>query len=299
MDYEKPSQPDLLSATQALVLDYVELMKPRLVMLSLFSTFVGFFLASNPKMELSLLFATLSGTGLVAAASMVLNQWMEKDTDALMLRTHKRPIPSGRVEPVEALAFGLALAALGLGILELAVHSICSAIAALTLCSYLFIYTPLKKVTPLSTVVGAIPGALPPLIGWSAAGNIFSLEAWIIFSIIFFWQMPHFYSIAWIYREDYARAGIRVLSVLDADGQRTSRQSFYYILALIPVSLSLTLLGLTGPLYFFGACILGILLLVISVYSFKAIDRSAKYLFRASVIYLTLLFLLMILDKAR
>lgn len=279
--------------------DYWELTKPRLVSLVLLSTFVGFFLASRGPWQPALLFATLAGTALTAAAAMVLNQWMERDLDGLMPRTMRRPIPAGRVEPEEALGFGLALAVLGLAILEVAVNTMASFIAMWTLCSYLFLYTPLKRVTPWCTLVGAIPGALPPLTGWAAAaGHVASVEAWTMFAILFLWQMPHFYAIATLYREDYRKANIRVLSVQDPDGRQCAAQSIFFALLLLPVSLLPTFLGLTGLLYFFGALFLGILLLYVSVRYRNAMERGARILFRVSVIYLSLLYLLMIVDKA-
>lgn len=292
------SKQDYETAAPVQLQDYWELTKPRLVSLVLFSTFVGFFLASRGPLNVSLLFATLAGTALTAAASMVLNQWMERDLDGLMPRTMRRPIPAGRVEPEEALGFGLALAVLGLAILEVAVNTMASFIAMWTLCSYLFVYTPLKCVTPWCTIVGAIPGALPPLTGWAAAaGHVASVEAWTLFAILFLWQMPHFYAIAYLYREDYRKANVRVLSVQDPDGRQCANQSILFALALLPVSLLPTVLGLTGLLYFFGALFLGVLLIYVSVRYRNSMDRSARILFRASVIYLPLLFILMIVDK--
>ncbi len=290
---------DRFAQAQALILDYWELMKPRLVFLVLFSTMIGYFLAAGNFSPAPVFWAMMGGTSLVAAASMVLNQWMERDVDALMTRTHRRPIPSGRVDPAEALGFGLVLAVLGIGILEMSVNSLASLIAALTLLSYLFLYTPLKRQTAWCTLVGALPGALPPLIGWAAArGTIWDSGAAVIFMILFLWQMPHFYAIAWIFRQDYARAGLQVLSVSDPEGGQLAKQSVTYALVLLPVSLLPTLIGLTGVFYFSGALLLGILLVAVSAGCVRSMERGARILFRASIIYLSLLFILMLVDKA-
>lgn len=289
---------DLFASAQARVSDYIELTKFRLVFLVLFSTFVGFYLASPDVISLSMLFSTLTGTAFVAAGSMVLNQWMERDVDALMDRTMIRPLPSGRVEPIEALVFGLLLSVLGLGILEITVHTPCSLIAAATLLSYLFFYTPMKRVTTHSTLIGALPGALPPLIGWSAAGRLTDPGAWVLFGILFLWQIPHFYAIAWMYKNDYAKARLKIISVIDPDGNGMAKTALGYAIALLPLSLALTVLGYTGWLYFYGALLLGGVLIATAFACYNDMDRGARKLFRASVVYLSLLFILMIVDKA-
>lgn len=278
-------------------LDYWDLTKPRLVFLVLLSTFVGFFLALEGKMPFLLLFSTLIGTALVAGGSQVLNQWLERREDALMKRTENRPLPAGRVEPVEALTFGAALSILGLGILEFSVNSLTAFLAAVTLVSYLAFYTPLKKKTPFCTIVGAFPGALPPLIGWAAAAGTLSFRAWILFFIMFLWQLPHFLAIAWLYREDYRNAGMKMLSVLDTTGKMTGRQIVMYSAALLPVSLMPTVFQMTGHLYFFGALFLGVWLLFLAIGSVSSIEREARFLFRASIFYLALILILMLLDK--
>jgi protoheme IX farnesyltransferase len=201
------------------------------------------------------------------------------------------------MEVLPALLFGIAASAAGLFILEAMVGRTSSVLAGLTLISYLLVYTPLKRKTELCTIVGAVPGALPPLIGWSSAGASLTLEAWILFSILFLWQMPHFLAIGWMYRHEYANAGCRMLSVNDTDGYRVGRQIILYSLALLPVSLLPTLVGLTGLIYFFGALALGIGLIIFAVASLKQLDAKARFLFRASVIYLSCLLILMIADK--
>lgn len=286
-----------LDFSPARLRDYWELTKPRLVSLILLSTAVGFFLGLKSEMNILLFGAALLGTVLVAAGSMVLNQWMERHEDARMMRTAARPLPSGRLHPAEALIFGVFLSLAGLLILFVHVNASAGFLAALTLASYLSLYTPLKKKTSLCTIVGAVPGALPPLIGWAAAAGRPPYQAWILFAIIFLWQMPHFLSIAWLYRDDYIRAEFRMLSVDDPDGRRVGRQIILYSLALVPVSLLPTLAGLTGYVYFFSALVLGYFFTALAVSSFRKMDSNARHLFRASILYLALILFLMIVDK--
>lgn len=284
-------------ATRARVWDYLELAKPRVVSLVLLSTAVGFFLASPRPINFSVLFHALFGTALVAAGAMALNQWMERDRDGLMARTENRPLPARRMQPSEALSFAVLLTAAGLAVLAGLQHSGAAMLAFLTLASYVFAYTPLKSKTSLCTIVGALPGALPTLIGWTAAAGRPSYEGWILFFILFLWQMPHFLAIAWIYREEYAAARFCMLSVSDPDGRCVARQILLYSLALLPVSLLPTLAGQTGLLYFLTALVLGAGFIALGATGLKRLDQNAPLLFRASLVYLTLLLVLMVVDK--
>ncbi len=277
--------------------DFVELAKPRLVLLVLLSAWAGYFLAPSLGLGIAHLLWTLAGTSLVAAGSMVLNEWMEREADSKMKRTAGRPLPTGRVQPAEAVAGGTVLSLSGFLMLYFAVNTGSAVIAFLTFASYLFLYTPLKRKTSLCTIFGALPGALPPLIGWYAASGELAFEAWILFSIVFLWQMPHFLAIAWMYRHDYEAAGFRMLSVEDPNGQLVGRQIILYTFALIPVTLLPTVAGLTGGFYFFVALALGMLLLSLGMIGLRHLDRNAPHLFRASILYLVILFTLMFLDK--
>ncbi|MDA1184847.1 MAG: heme o synthase [Acidobacteria bacterium] len=278
--------------------DFVTLAKPRLNLLVLFTTAAGLYLASPNGVELSVLVHTLVGTALIAGGAAALNQVWERDTDALMRRTRTRPVASGRLRPLHGNAFGLALSAAGLIELSLGVNLISAGVAALTLVSYVLAYTPLKRRTSLATLVGAVPGALPPVIGWVAATGSLTLPALVLFGISFFWQMPHFLAIAWLYRDEYAAAGIPLLSVLEPDGRRTGRQALLYSAALWPVSLLPPLVGLAGPVYLVVATVLGLTLIALSA-SF-ARDRSttaARRLFLFSITYLPLLWGTLVADR--
>ncbi|HTL47630.1 MAG TPA: heme o synthase [Verrucomicrobiae bacterium] len=278
--------------------DFFELTKPRLVALVLLSTAVGFFLASSGPFPVLPFFHLIAGTGFVAAGSLALNQWMERDYDAIMARTAGRPIPSRRVKPLHALVTGSLLAATGLIYLALTSHPLSVFLAAVTLFSYLFFYTPLKRVTSLNTVAGAFPGAVPPLIGWAGASGELPFEAWVLFSIMFLWQLPHFLAIAWFYREEYRKAGFVMLSVEDPDGQRVAKQAVLYSAMLLPVSLLPTLCGMTGIFYFVAAFLLGGVFLGISIASLQNLGAKARLLFATSIFYLSLLLLMMVIDKA-
>ena len=291
------SLPASAAFSAARISDYFELTKPRLVFLVLLSTVVGFILGSNGPIDFLLCFEMLAGTALVAAGSMALNEWLERNEDGRMARTAKRPLPTHRVNPLAALIFGVGISSLGLIILEFTVSTSSAVLAGLTIASYLFLYTPLKKKTSLCTIVGAIPGALPPLIGWSAAANELSYPGWILFSILFLWQMPHFLAIGWMYREDYRRAGFRMLSLDDTEGEQVGRQMLLYTLALFAVSLLPTVSGMTGYFYFAGAFMLGAGLITFTISSLKQMDQKARPLFLASILYLTCLLLLMVIDR--
>jgi len=278
--------------------DYFELTKPRLTALALLTTAAGFLIGAVWPLDLGLLIQTLVGAALVGAGANALNQWAERDADALMRRTKSRPLPSGRLKPIEALVFGLVASGCGIAALTLWVNRLTALLALMILVSYVGIYTPLKRKTALCTLAGAIPGAMPPLIGWAAARGALSLEAWVLFAIVFFWQLPHFLAIAWLYRDDYARAGFQMLPVLDPDGTSTARQMVLYGLALLPTSLLPTMLGVAGPLYFAGALGVGVWFLMTTLLAARSRSHAlANRLFLASVGYLPVVLVLMVVDK--
>jgi heme o synthase len=282
--------------------DYISLTKPRITWLILMSTGVGYFFGlrgvSLWQIHWWALLHTVIGTGLIASGTAALNQWYERDADAKMRRTSQRPIPSGRLNANRALAFGIGLAIAGFAELAWFVNLLSGVLGIATLVSYLFFYTPLKQRSWLSTTVGAFPGAMPPMIGFAAASGTLTAEAWVLFAILFLWQFPHFYAIAWMYREDYARAGIRMLPVVEPDGHSTARQIVVYASLLIPVSLAPGLLGMSGKLYLLGALVLGgwFLYSGVRVASERSILRARSVLL-VSVIYLPLLYGLMLLDR--
>ena len=282
----------------AWIADYAELTKPRVTALILMSTLVGFYLGSPAEISFSLLLHVLLGTALVAGGTAALNQFWEREQDGKMLRTKDRPLPAGRMEPWKALGFGLVLSVWGILYLAVIVSLLTALLAALTLATYLFLYTPLKKRTPLCTLVGAFPGAIPPLIGWVAASGDFTLGAGILYLILFLWQFPHFLSIAWLYREDYARAGIVMLPVMEPDGKATGRQILVYCALLLPASLLPSLSGEMGWIYFCGAFALSSLFLHYGIRAASARTKvQARRLLQASVFYLPLVYGLMMLDK--
>ncbi len=280
-------------------LDYITLTKPEVNFLVVVSTLAGFYLGSRGPLNWKLLLPTLLGTLLVASGTGSLNQVIERQADAQMRRTADRPLPAGRLSPAEAFWFGALLAAAGGLFLWRAVNPLASLLALLTLASYLLFYTPLKKKTPLCTLVGAFPGAMPPLIGWAAARGSLSLEACVLYAILFLWQFPHFLAIAWMYREDYARAGLQMLPRGDHEGRSISRQILACSLTLVAVSVIPTFLGQVGMTYFFGALVLGLGLLASGARLATARSNVlARQLLLASVVYLPLVFGLMMLDKA-
>jgi heme o synthase len=278
--------------------DYVELAKPRIVLMVLVTAFVGFYLGSESIPDYLKLLQALLGIALAAGGTLALNQWLERDTDAKMERTRHRPLPDGRLQPREALCFGLLLMLSGLLYLAAAVNLLSAVVTALITGSYLFCYTPMKRRSSLSVLIGAVPGALPPVIGWVAATGSFDVGAWVLFAIIFLWQVPHTLAIARLYREDYARAGIQFLPVVDLAGESTNRQILSHTAALLAVSLLPTLLGLAGPVYFIVAFLLGIGLLAsgIRLALESTVPRARKLLF-ASLLYLPVLLLVMALDR--
>ena len=277
---------------------YSELFKARLTCLVILTTLVGFYVGFRGRVDYLLMLHAVIGTALVASGASALNQLMERDYDALMRRTRQRPLPSGRLQPQTVLTIGCATSGLGLVYLALVVNGITCLLGACSLLSYLFIYTPLKRVTWLNTAVGAIPGALPPLMGWTAARGELTREGWALFAILAFWQMPHFLAIAWMYRDEYARAGFKMLPVIDPEGRRTGRQAVSHTLGLLPVSLCPFLFKITGPLYLAGALLLGFTFLGFAIQFSRQLTLSrARQLFYISILYLPLLLAVMVLDK--
>jgi protoheme IX farnesyltransferase len=277
-----------------------DLVKARLTTLVLLTTLVGFYLGLRGPMDLWLMFHTLFGTALVASGAAALNQLLERDYDARMRRTADRPLPSGRMQPVTVMLFGGVCAVLGLFYLALLVNLLTTVIGAISLLSYLFIYTPLKRMTWLNTAVGAIPGGLPPLMGWAAARGELTGGGWALFAILAFWQLPHFLAIAWIYRDEYAKAGFQMLPNVDPDGSRTAQQAVSHTLGLLPISLCPFLLGMVGPLYLAGALVLGAGFFWCAVRFARnlSMDR-ARQMFFASIVYLPLLLALLVFDKIK
>ena len=258
----------------------------------------GFYLGSGTQVDVGLLLRTLVGVALVAAGTNAFNQVRERDVDARMQRTQRRPLPSGRLSPRAAAVFAAVISLAGVAYLALAVNLLTAGLAALTLASYVLLYTPLKRRTTLNTLIGAVPGALPIVGGWTAAGGAIGPAVAALFWILFLWQLPHFLALAWIYREDYRRGGLAMLSVADTDGRHTGRMVLLYAMALLPVSLMPTVLGVTGGLYFFGALALGIGYAGASIAMTRAVTTSRAWrLFLVSIVYLPALLTLMVVDK--
>lgn len=277
---------------------FLELTKPRITFLIVLTAAAGFALGSTASIDYALLSKAMFGIALLSSGIATLNQYMERDLDLLMRRTANRPLPSGKLMPWEALAFGVTLTVLAEIYLSVFVNPLTGLLGLTVIAGYLFAYTPLKTRTSLSTMVGAFPGAVPPLIGWAAARGDVGLEAWVLFAILFLWQFPHFLAIAWMYREDYTRAGILMLPVVEPDGRVTGQQIVVYTIMLLPVSLLPTVLGISGRVYLYGAIVLGLLFLYSSVRAaFSKSRQEARRLLLASVIYLPLLFILMVLDR--
>jgi protoheme IX farnesyltransferase len=278
--------------------DYVALTKPGVVLMVLITTLVGYHLGADGALDPLRIFDTLLGTAFAAGGTLALNQYLERDLDSLMARTRLRPLPGGRLRPAEALAFGGGLLLIGLGWLLLRVGTLPALVTAATAVTYLLVYTPLKPITSLCSLVGAVPGALPPVAGWAAARGTLGLEPWILFGIMFLWQIPHSLAIGRMYRDDYARAGIRVLPVVDGDGLSTGAQVVGNCLALVPVALLPTLVGLAGPVYFLVALVLGLGFLwsAIGLARSRSVADARRLLF-ASLIYLPVLLGVLALDK--
>lgn len=276
---------------------YLELTKPRITFLVVLTAAAGFCLGSD-RIDFLRLLNMAMGVALLSSGIATLNQYIERDLDGLMRRTQDRPLPSGKLTARRALVFGISLSAVALGYLAVTVNGLSAVLGFATLASYLFIYTPLKVKTSLSTVLGAFPGAMPPFIGWVAARGEVTIEAWVLFAILFLWQFPHFLAIAWMYRDDYARAGIKMLPVVEPEGRVTGQQIVVYTLLLIPVSLLPVLVNLAGSVYLIGASVIGVVFLYYGVRA--AVARTtwqARKLLLASVLYLPILFLLMVMNR--
>ena len=279
---------------------FSDLIKARLTTLVLLTTAVGFYIGEIGSINFILFFNTLAATGLVAAGASALNQLLEREYDAKMRRTQDRPLPSGRLQPTTVAIFGGVSSVVGLVYLALAVNLLTSVLGAVTLVSYLFIYTPLKRVTWLNTAIGAIPGALPPLMGWTAARNELGGQGWALFAILAFWQMPHFFAIAWLYRDEYAKAGFVMLPNVDSEGRRTGQQTVSHTFALLIASLCPFVFKMAGSVYLVGAIILGAGFLFCAFQFSRHLTLArARQLFLASIIYLPLLLALMVWDKVK
>jgi protoheme IX farnesyltransferase len=292
-----PAAPERVAGSSRSI-DFFSLTKPRLNLLVLVTTMGGLYLAAPEGVGVATAVHTMIGTALVAGGAAALNQVLERDTDRLMRRTRGRPLPGRRLAVAESLWFGAGLSVAGLAQLAIAVNITAAWVAGVTLASYVFFYTPLKTRTSLSTLVGAVPGALPPVIGWAAATGSVSLPAMVLFGIVFFWQMPHFLAIAWMHRDDYARAGIPLLPVLDTDGRRTGRQALQYAVALVPVSLLPVLVGLADAVY--AGVALGLGAIMVWVSARFARDRTvanARRLFLFSLVYLSVLWTALVADR--
>ncbi len=287
-----------VSVTHSRSADLIALAKPRLNLLVVVSAAAGYVMAGGDTHDLRRVLCMVVGTGLVAGGASAFNQILERRQDALMRRTRLRPMPDGRLTIRDALLFASVLTSLGLGILVLGANTLSAVVAVVTLATYIIVYTPLKMYSSFATVIGAIPGALPPVIGWAAAQDALSRGAWVLFGIVFLWQLPHFLAIAWIYREDYARAGFAMLPVIEPDGRSTARQAVIYALALLPVSLAPTLVGMAGSVYFVGALALTCIFVALALrFGVTRAMIDARRLFFGSIIYLPLLWILMVADR--
>jgi protoheme IX farnesyltransferase len=282
----------------ALLKIYFELAKARLSSLVLLTTLVGMILAVQESIWSWRLLWTMVGTGLAAGGANALNQWLERETDARMQRTRRRPLPAGLLSPRHALLWGLATAAAGVSILAWQVNLLAASLALSVVLLYTLIYTPLKRRSSLSTLVGAVCGAIPPLIGWAAGTGRLELGAWLLGAILFVWQMPHFFALGWLYRRDYARGGFKLLPVVDPRGDLTCRVLVMFAMVLVPLSLTVTLAGVAGPLFAFGSALLGMVWLATGIRLFRQrTDANARRVFLGSLLYLPLVLGLMVVDR--
>jgi len=281
------------------VLDFAELFKARLTLLVLLTTAVGFYLGAESPINYAALFHVVFGTAAAAAGAAALNQWWERKLDALMRRTRTRPVPAGRMRPGEALTLGAALSVLGISYLAAACNALSATLAALTIVIYIFGYTPLKRASTANTIVGAIPGAIPPMIGWAAARGAIEAGAWSLFTIVLLWQLPHFFAIAWLYREDYARAGFRMISSDDRSGERSASQSVFFCILLLVIAGLPAFLGIVTFVYLAIELVLGGLFIAVAMRFLKArTARAARLLFITSIVYLPLLLGALVLTKS-
>ncbi len=276
---------------------YLELTKPRILSLVLVTTAIGFFLGNHGVLLISKLLITLMGAGLVCAGASVLNQYLERDSDSRMERTKRRPLPLGIISANNALIFGILLVLFGVAILAIKINILTAFLSLLTAFLYVLVYTPLKKISWLNTTIGAIPGAIPPMGGWAAASGELDLGAWILFLVLFIWQHPHFYAIAWIFKDDYRRGGFKMLPVIDQGGSRTFEQINFFSWILVPISLFPSLIGMSGKVYLYGALILSLGLLIIGqIFILTKSNEDARRLLKATVFYLPILLFLIVLD---
>ena len=287
-----------------MIKDYIALTKPRITWLILMSTGVGYFFGAQKGSlgwtgwHFVTLIHTIIGTGLIASGTAALNQWYEREADSKMRRTQARPLPAGRLDAWNALVFAIAISVAGFGELWFGANPLAATLGLFTLLTYLFVYTPLKQRSPHSTTIGAIPGAMPPLIGFAAANGALTWHAWVLFAILFLWQFPHFYAIAWMYKDDYARAGIRMLPVVEPDSKSTAARILLYSIALIPISLMPKFLAMAGNVYLYGAIALGLAFLYYGMrIRWDRTRQQARRVLLASVIYLPVLFSLMLFDR--
>ncbi len=287
------------SARSGFIRDLVELVKARLTLLVLLTTAVGFYLGADSPINFAALLHTVFGTAAAAAGAAALNQWWEYKLDALMHRTRSRPVPAGRMRPRDAVVLGAALSIFGVIYLAFVCNALSAALAAITIIIYIFAYTPLKRVSTFNTALGAVPGALPPMIGWAAARGTLNAGAWMLFAILFFWQLPHFFAIAWMYRDDYARAGFQMISSDDRTGERSASQSVFFCMLLFVVAGLPAFLGIATVFYLLAELVLGGVFIAVAMRFLKTRATSdARRLFITSIIYLPLLLGALVLSKA-
>jgi protoheme IX farnesyltransferase len=295
----EPDQTEVRSSRSGLIRDLVELVKARLTLLVLITTAVGFYLGAEGPVNFAALLHTVFGTAAAAAGAAALNQWWEHNLDALMQRTRSRPVPAGRMRPRDAVILGSALSIFGVAYLAFVCNALSAALAAITIIIYIFAYTPLKRVSTFNTALGAVPGALPPMIGWAAARGTLNAGAWMLFAILFFWQLPHFFAIAWMYRDDYARAGFQMISSDDRTGERSASQSVFFCMLLFIVAGLPAFLGIATVFYLLAELILGAVFVAVAMRFLKTRARAdARRLFITSIIYLPLLLGALVLSKA-
>jgi protoheme IX farnesyltransferase len=293
------TQTETRNAWSGFVRDLVELVKARLTLLVLLTTAVGFYLGAEGPINFGALLHTVFGTAAAAAGAAALNQWWEYNLDALMQRTRSRPVPAGRMRPRDAVILGSALSIFGVAYLAFVCNALSAALAALTIIIYVFAYTPLKRVSTFNTALGAVPGALPPMIGWAAARGTLNAGAWSLFAILFFWQLPHFFAIAWMYRDDYARAGFQMISSDDRTGERSASQSVFFCMLLFVVAGLPAFLGIATVFYLLAELILGGVFIAVAMRFLKTRTvLDARRLFITSIIYLPLLLGALVLSKA-
>jgi len=295
----EPDQTEVRSSRSGLIRDLVELVKARLTLLVLVTTAVGFYLGAEGPVNFAALLHTVFGTAAAAAGAAALNQWWEYNLDALMQRTRSRPVPAGRMRPRDAVILGSALSIFGVAYLAFVCNALSAVLAAITIIIYIFAYTPLKRVSTFNTALGAVPGALPPMIGWAAARGTLNAGAWMLFAILFFWQLPHFFAIAWMYRDDYARAGFQMISSDDRTGERSASQSVFFCMLLFIVAGLPAFLGIATVFYLLAELILGAVFVAVAMRFLKTRARAdARRLFITSIIYLPLLLGALVLSKA-